>query len=71
MSTLEEIRHAIGNLDPRQKAMLTVELFAMSPEPDADALESALQRGLNDVHAGRVREIEDVKNMISGWTTKS
>ena len=51
--------------------MLTAELFALEPEPDAAELESALDRGLRDVEARRVRPIEDARAMISGWTTKS
>ncbi len=55
MSTLEEIKAAIEHLNPRDKALLTAELFAMEPEPDAAELEAALKRGLEDVDAGRVR----------------
>jgi len=50
---------------------LTAELFAMNAEPDSAALEAALQRGLKDVEAGRVRPVEEVKAMIPGWTSKS
>ncbi|MFN2477091.1 MAG: hypothetical protein ABR526_12220 [Chthoniobacterales bacterium] len=71
MSTLEQIRTAITQLDPREKALLTAELFAFDSEPDDAELESALQRGLADVAAGRVHEIDDVKKIIPGWTSKS
>ena len=71
MSTLHEIKTAIEHLDPRDKALLTAELFAMEPEPDAAELETALERGLRDVDAGRVRPIEDVRAMIPGWISKS
>src|SRR5881394_235995 len=71
MSTLQEIKSAIENLSPHDKALLTAELFAMNAEPDSAALEAALQRGLKDVEAGRVRPVEEVKAMIPGWTSKS
>jgi len=62
---------AIAHLAPREKALLTAELFAMESEPDAAQLETALERGLSDVEAGRVRPIEDVRAMIPGWISKS
>ncbi len=69
--SIVEIRNAIGALDARDKALLTAELFAMDAEPSATELEAALQRGLDDVKAGRVYEIEEVKKMIPRWTLKS
>jgi predicted transcriptional regulator len=71
MSTLQEIKSAIANLSPRDKTLLTAELFAMNAEPDNAALEAALERGLKDVEAGRVRPVKEVKAMIPGWTSKS
>ncbi len=71
MSTLQEIKSAIENLSPHDTALLTAELFAISAEPDSAALEAALDRGLKDVEAGRVRSAEDVKAMIPRWTSKS
>jgi predicted transcriptional regulator len=71
MSTLQEIKSAIANLSPHDKALLTAELFAMNAEPDRAALEAALERGLKDVEAGRVRPVEQVKAMIPRWTSKS
>ena len=71
MSTLQEIKAAIAHLDPRERALLTAELFAMEPEPDAAELEAALERGLQDVEAGRVRPIEDVRGLMSAWISKS
>lgn len=71
MSTLQEIRTAIEHLDPREKALLTAELFAVEPEPDAAQSEAALQDGLRDVEAGRLRPIEEVRAMIPGWISKS
>lgn len=71
MSTLQEIKTAIAHLDPREKALLTAELFAMESEPDAAQLEAALERGLSDVSAGRVRPIGEARAMIPGWISKS
>lgn len=71
MSSVQEIRTAIERLNAHDKALLTAELFATSAEPDPEELEAALQRGLADVETGRVHEIEDVKKMIRGWTSKS
>jgi hypothetical protein len=51
MSTLQEIKTAIGNLSAHDKALLAAELFAIDTEPDAAELEIALQRGLKDVEA--------------------
>lgn len=71
MSTLLEIKAAIASLPPADKAILTAELFAMEIEPDAALVESALERGLRDVEAGRVRTIEDVRSLLPGWISKS
>jgi hypothetical protein len=71
MSTLQEIKTAIAQLPAREKAILTAELFLLEPEPDAAELEAALNRGLRDVAAGRVRPIEELRAMLPGWTTKS
>jgi predicted transcriptional regulator len=71
MSTLQEIKSAIANLSPRDKALLTAELFATNAEPDDGALDTALERGLKDVEAGRVRPVEEVKTMLPRWTSKS
>ena len=71
MSTLQEIKTAIGHLNDRDKALLVAELFAMNAKPDEKQLNRSLERGLADVEAGRVRPIEDVKNMIPRWTSKS
>jgi len=71
MSTLEEIKTAIVHLNPHEKAILVAELFAMNAEPDEAELKNALDRGLADVTAGRVRPIEDVKTMIPQWSSKS
>jgi len=71
MSTLQEIKSAIENLSPHDKALLTAELCAINSEPDSAALEAALDRGLEDVQAGRVRSVKEVKAMIPRWTSKS
>ncbi len=71
MSTLQEIRSAIVSLNANEKALLAAELFAMNAEPDELELKNALDRGLADVKAGRIRPIEDVKSMIPQWSSKS
>lgn len=43
----------------------------MESELDETELEAALRRGLLDAEAGRVRPIEDVRDMIPQWVSKS
>jgi predicted transcriptional regulator len=71
MSTLQEIKTAIAHLQPRERALLTVELLAAEPEPDTKELEAALERGMADVAAGRVRPISGVPALIREWLGKS
>jgi predicted transcriptional regulator len=71
MSSLQEIKIAIAGLAERDKALLVAELFALNSEPNDVALETALQRGLEDVEAGRVRPLEEAKALIPQWTSKS
>lgn len=71
MSTLQEIKSAIANLSPRDRALLAAELFASDSQPNADELEAALERGLRDVETGRVREIGDLPARLGEWTSKS
>lgn len=73
MGTLTEIKLAIDQLNPHDRAVLTAELFASAIEPSADdpQLQEALARGLADVDAGRVRPVENVRGMISQWISKS
>lgn len=69
--SIAEIKNAIDALDQRERALSTAELFAIEAEPNAADLEMALQRGMHDVTAGRVKEVEEVKKLIPGWTSKS
>ncbi len=71
MSTLQEIKTAIAHLQPRERALLTAELLAAEPEPDSQALEEALNRGMADVAEGRVRPISEVPTLIREWLGKS
>jgi hypothetical protein len=71
MSTLQEIKTAIAQLEPEEKAMLTAELFAIGPEPEPVQLEAALAAGLEDVKTGRVRPLEEVKALLPEWISKS
>ena len=50
--------------------MLKAKLFAYH-EPVGVASEVALERGLQDVLAGRVRPIEDAQALVREWTTES
>ena len=71
MSTIQEIRSAINRLNAQDRALLAAELFALNTEPDAEQLDESLARGLADVEEGRILPIEDVRGMISEWTSKS
>ncbi len=71
MDTLQEIKTAIALLEPRERALLAAELMAAEPEPDAQELDAALERGLADVAAGRVRPLADVRAMLQEWLGKS
>jgi hypothetical protein len=71
MSTLQEIKSAIEQLHPKDKAILKAELFALDAEPDPVQLDIALARGLEDVQADRTRPIEEVLEMIPQWASKS
>ena len=70
MTTLLEIKEAISHLPPRDRAILTAELFAQE-EPDASELDAALVKSLSDVREGRVRPLEDLKGSVASWITKS
>jgi predicted transcriptional regulator len=71
MSTVQEIKAAIAGLQPNDRARLAAELFAEQSPADEAELEVSLQRGLDDVAAGRVHEVEAVRAMIPRWTAKS
>ena len=70
MTTLLEIKEAISHLPPKDRAILTAELFAQE-EPDASELDAALVKGLSDVREGRVRPLQDLKGSVTSWITKS
>jgi hypothetical protein len=67
---IQEIKTAIAQLEPEEKAILTAELFALGPEPDPNQLEAALAAGLDDVKAERVRPLEDVRALLPAWISK-
>jgi hypothetical protein len=69
--SLQEIRTAIAKLNPRDKALLAAELFATNDDIDDVELEAALQHGLDDVKAGRVRPVEKNKEMSHELGTRS
>jgi predicted transcriptional regulator len=71
MSTIQEIKTAIAKLNSHDKVLLAAELFAMNDAVDDAELDAALQRGLKDIEAGRIRSVEEVKTMIPRWTSKS
>lgn len=62
MSSLQEIKTAIGRLNDRDKALLVAELFAMNAEPDEKELNRSLERGLADVEAGRLVDLDTSLN---------
>jgi len=70
MTTLVEIKEAISHLPPRDRAILTAELFAQE-EPVASELEASLEKGLTHVREGRVRSLKDLKGSVASWITKS
>jgi len=73
MSTVTEIRKAIGQLTEQDRYLLMAQLFATMPEPDENDAEllAALDEGLADEKAGRVYSIEEVRAMIPQWITES
>jgi len=71
MSTVQEIRAAIALLQPRERALLAAELLASEQGPDTQELEAAIERGMADVAAGRVRPISEVPGLIREWLGKS
>jgi len=70
MTSPLEIKEAISHLPPRDRAILTAELFVQE-EPSAVELEAALERGLNDVRDGRMRPLQGVEGSVASWITKS
>jgi len=70
MTTLLEIKEAISQLPPRDRALLSAELFAQV-DPDTAELEASLEKGLNDVREGRVRPLQDIKGSVASWITES
>jgi predicted transcriptional regulator len=73
MSTVTEIRDAIGKLTDQDRYLLMTQLFVATPGPDKNdpALQAALDEALADMEAGRVHSIEEVRAMIPQWITKS
>ena len=72
MSTLHEIKTAIAGLNEHDKTLLAAELFAeQEPSPDEARFAASLERGLQDVEAGRVRPLVEARALIAEWTTKS
>lgn len=71
MSDLREIRAAIASLPERERALLAAEICATELPPDDPEIEAALSRGLRDVEAGRVCEIETLLPSLGKWTTGS
>ena len=73
VSTLTEIREAIGQLDEQDRYLLIAELLANVPEPDENdpSLIEALARGVADDEADRVYSLEEVRVLIPQWITPS
>jgi hypothetical protein len=69
VSTLQEIKSAIGHLNAHDRALLAAELFTLNSGLDEDELELSLARGLADEEAARVRPVNEVNSMIPRWTS--
>jgi predicted transcriptional regulator len=73
MSTVTEIREAISKLNAQDRFLLMAQLFATMPDPDENDPEllAALDRGIADDDADRVYSVDEVRTMITQWTSKS
>jgi hypothetical protein len=73
MSTVTEIREAISKLNAQDRYLLMAQLFATMPEPDESDPEllAALDRGIADDDADRVYSVDEVRTMITQWTSRS
>jgi len=69
MRTLQEIKQAIASLGPRDRALLAAELFSEEPVPKE--LEITLEMGLRDVQDQKVRPLEEAKDRLKRWASKS
>jgi hypothetical protein len=70
MTTLLEIKEAISHLPPRDRALLSAELFAQE-DPDAVELEASLEKGMSDVREGKVRPLQELKGSFASWIAES
>jgi hypothetical protein len=70
MTTLLEIKEAISHLPPRDRALLSAELFSQE-DPDAVELEASLEKGMNDVREGRVRPLQELKGSFASRIAES
>jgi hypothetical protein len=73
MSTVTEIQEAISKLNAQDRYLLMAQLFATMPEPDENDPEllAALDRGIADDDADRVYSVDEVRAMITQWTSRS
>jgi hypothetical protein len=67
MKSLQEIKAAIATLGAREKAILAAELFADAPVPSDAELRAALEKGMQDVEAGRVQPLGQAKDQLKRW----
>jgi hypothetical protein len=68
-----EIRAAIEQLSPEEKALLIEELYVehIGPPDDDPAVLAAIDRGIADARAGRVHTLEEVQEMMKQWISES
>ena len=73
MSTVAEIRDAIGRLNEGERYLLFAELLTTFQEPDEDDPEflAKLDRALEESKSGRCYSVEEVRAMIPQWISES
>ena len=73
MSTVAEIKEAISKLSPEDQSLLAAEILATIPLPHESDPEflASLDEAEEDIKAGRVYSVEEVRAMIPKWISES